>query len=186
MNYYHRYKESGVCEVVCTRCFLTLGNANGLIAIREIESHHICPIQSPKAPAVDAPVEEQAASFPIPIRHPFAFIRAMPTSRMLLIFFLTVLLLYGLPTVIELLAARHFNPWLAIILPGDLVGCACLAILFRMHRAGSYLYLMLTLGESALYASRTLTADSLLWIVDFVPTLVVAGVILRSRLASTA
>ncbi len=61
----------------------------------------------------------------------------------------------------------------------------CLIAVFKMRRAGLFLYLFLTACESGLYAFHIVAASALLWIVDLVPTLVVAGIILRRRLATT-
>ena len=99
---------------------------------------------------------------------------------------LIVSLLYVLPTVIKLLAARHLNPWLAIILPGDLAGCAWLFGVFKMQKTGLILYLLLTACEGCLYVSNTVSADALIWIADVVPTLIVAGIIVfRLQLENT-
>lgn len=78
--------------------------------------------------------------------------------------------------VIKLLAARHLNPWLAIILPGDIAGCAWLFGVFKMQKTGLILYLLLTACEGCLYVSNIVSADALIWIADLVPTLIVAGI----------
>jgi hypothetical protein len=95
-------------------------------------------------------------------------------------------LLYAVPTVLELLAAQRLDPWFGVILPGDIIGCALLVAVFRMHRTGLSLYLLLTACEGSLYAFHIVTANALPWMVDIVPTLAVTAIILRVRLASAA
>jgi hypothetical protein len=90
---------------------------------------------------------------------------------------LIVSLLYVLPSVIELLATRHLNPWLAVILPGDIAGCAWLFGVFKMQRTGLILYLLLTACEGCLYVSNIVSVGALIWITDLVPTLIAAGII---------
>lgn len=99
-----------------------------------------------------------------------------------MLFLLAVLLLYAIPTVFELAATKHFNPWLAVILPGDAIGCACLVIAFRMPKLGLALYLLLTICEAALYRSGIVAARDLIWIVDLIPTLTVGCLIMRVRI----
>jgi hypothetical protein len=55
-----------------------------------------------------------------------------------------------------------------------------------MRRTGLYLYLVLTACEGSLYAFHVVRANALLWMVDIVPTLAVAAIILRVRLSTTA
>jgi hypothetical protein len=43
MNYHYRYDHEGNCEIVCTRCFMTIGQARGLASVRGIEAQHQCP-----------------------------------------------------------------------------------------------------------------------------------------------
>jgi hypothetical protein len=109
----------------------------------------------------------------------------LKTLNISILFLSVVTLLYAVPTIVELLIAQRLNPWLSVILPGDLIGCACLVAVFKMRRAGLVLYLFLTACEASLYAVHIVTANALLWIVDIVPTLVVVAIILRRRLAAT-
>ena len=103
-----------------------------------------------------------------------------------IIFFSVVILLYALPTAVELAAVQHLNPWLAVIFPGDLIGCAWLVAIFKLRRTGWFLYLALTACESCLYVSHFMTANALVWVVDLVPTLAVLGMILYVRVANAA
>ena len=76
-------------------------------------------------------------------------------------------------------ALRTVNPWLAVVLPGDLAGCACLALIFRKMKFAASLYVALTAMEALLYVSHLASMHALLWFADLVPTLVVAANVLR-------
>ena len=39
MDYYYRHLGDGRCEVICTRCFETVGVASGIDAIRDLEEN---------------------------------------------------------------------------------------------------------------------------------------------------
>jgi hypothetical protein len=84
------------------------------------------------------------------------------------------------PTFVELLAAQRLNPWLGVILSGDLIGGMWLIAVFKMRRTGLSLYLLLIACEGSLYEFHILTINALLWIVDIVPTLAVAAIIPRA------
>jgi hypothetical protein len=88
--------------------------------------------------------------------------------------------IYAVPTTLEFFAARHFNPWISTILPGDVTGCLWLAAFFKMRRLGLLLYLVLTASESCLYAFDLVAAGSLVWITDLVPAFFVAVMLSRS------
>jgi uncharacterized membrane protein YgdD (TMEM256/DUF423 family) len=174
MNYHRRYHEDGSCEVICTRCFLTLGLAKQHRAAQEIETQHVCGRTTGKELSrIHANAERLV--FVIPGR-----LRQLNIALLLLI---VGVVLYALPTMVELAAAEHVSPWVATVLFGDFTGCACLAAVFKMRRTGLLFYLLLTGCEGALYASHTLSANALVWLVDLVPTLVVAGKIARLRSA---
>jgi hypothetical protein len=79
---------------------------------------------------------------------------------------------YALPTAVEFIATQHFNPWIASILPGDIVGCLCLAAIFKLRRTAVLLYLTLTVLEALFFQLDLVSAHALIWIVDLVPTLV--------------
>ncbi len=185
MKFYHRYDENGTCEVICTSCFLTLGFAERLADVKEMESRHVCrrrAIHERLAARLPNDHSSGTESRSALNRIPGSLLRPANTSILLLS---VIFLFYALPTILEFLAARHLSPWLAIILPGDLIGCACLIAIFKAYRTGTILYLLLTAGESYLYASHTVAANALLWVVDLVPALCVAAMILRVRPANT-
>lgn len=184
MNYYRRYDENGNCEVICTRCFATVGTANDLSAARKIEALHVCgrntDEDAPKIIAIDRAI---GSSSTLPrVDSLFGAAVKLKAPNTPILFLVVLFFLYVLPTVLELLATKRFNPWLAVILPGDLIGCACLITVFRMPRTGVALYLLLTICEAALYGSKVVAARDLIWIVDLVPTVIVACLIMRTRM----
>ena len=172
LNYYRRYQQDGTCMVICTRCFLTIGIAQGQAAVKDLESRHVC------SRAVQGVVPEALptrASAPVMVRQDelvTSLLQAVARWNPLFIAVILMVLLYALPTVLEYVAVRHFNPWLAVILPGDALGCAALIVFFGMRRTGLVLYLVLTGIEGAFYLTHFLSPPVLLWIVDLVPTLI--------------
>lgn len=186
MNYYRRYDENGNCEVICMRCFATVGIANGLSAARKIEALHVCGRSTdhdlPKVIPIDTGVSGLSRLILNPVERMFGPSGKLKNLNTWMLFLLAVLLLYAIPTVFELAATKHFNPWLAVILPGDAIGCACLVIAFRMPKLGLALYLLLTICEAALYRSGIVAARDLIWIVDLIPTLTVGCLIMRVRI----
>jgi hypothetical protein len=96
---------------------------------------------------------------------------------------LMLLALYLVPTAMEIGASYALNPWLAVILPGDLIGCAVLAGLLRMPRTGILLYVLLTTLEGLSYAVNGAVRPDLCWFADLVPTLLVIGLVVRRKLS---
>jgi hypothetical protein len=100
-----------------------------------------------------------------------------------LLVLLTVVLLYGLPTLAEYSVAHALNPWFSVILPGDLAGCAVMVGILRMPRTGVLTYLLLTSVEGLCCLSGgPLSTNQLVWLADLVPTLLVLTLVLRLRL----
>lgn len=179
MKYYLLYRNNGTCDVICTRCFVKLGVAGQSDALREMEALHVCDrAAAPKHLSSIAPIRGSSNGLldTDQIRRILGSYgeRGVPNLWMALL--LIVSLLYLVPTVIEILAARHLNPWLAVIFPGDIAGCAWLFGALKMQRTALILYLLLTACESCLYLSNMVSDNALIWIVDLVPTLVVAGI----------
>jgi len=185
MKFYYRHDENNSCEVICTRCFAKLGTASDLIAIREMEARHICSRSTHEENSgthlTGVPRRELPTRTCHLIRRFIGYPGEIQWSKMTAVLACIAVLLYGLPTVGEFFAVRHLNPWLAAILPGDLLGCGCLVAIFRMYRAGILLYLGLTAVEGWLYLSHALAKNALPWMVDIVPAFVVASLILRGR-----
>lgn len=91
------------------------------------------------------------------------------------------LITYGLPTVVELVAARDFHLGLVTLLFGDVIGCACLATFLEMPVFGVALYLVLTVVEAWLYYTGALSPGHLAYFADLVPMVVVIRRIARLR-----
>jgi hypothetical protein len=88
-----------------------------------------------------------------------------------------VLVLYALPAVAKLIAVQHVNVWAACIIPGDLAGCICIGTLFKKPRIALLLYLTLTAVEAYLHSAHLLPEAAFVWLVDLIPTLTVAALL---------
>jgi hypothetical protein len=185
MNYYRRDNGDGTCEVICARCFLTLGTV-GPGAARELEALHLCHAVSPHGLTSDPRLnpdradKKNSASASFAAR-PFSFdtpahATFIPFAYVSIIFFA-----YALPTAVEFVATQHFNGWVACILPGDVVGCFCLAAIFKLRRTAVLLYLTLSVLEGLLFQLHLVSAHALVWIVDLVPTMVLLRLAARAR-----
>ncbi|HEV2273924.1 MAG TPA: hypothetical protein VGR96_07145 [Acidobacteriaceae bacterium] len=184
MDYHCRYREDGTCEVICTRCFLTLGVADGLASVREIEASHICAGRSPlPLNGLDSPVFS-ARQGPASAHSACASSRSVgeQSISLLLLYFLSLTgVLYATPTIVEIVLIRHISPWFAGIVLGDALGSALLYGVFKMRRSAILLYLVLTVIESCLYGFQIVSADALPWITDLVPAVVVAYKLTRMQ-----
>jgi len=186
MNYHRRLNENGTCDIICTRCFLTLGTVGGISAAREVEANHRCaalPRDGTSAKVVsiaDFGSSRREAASKSSVVHcghsAYRFIPHIPFVFVSVPFFV-----YILPTIAEFFASRYVNLWFAAILPGDLVGCICLATIFRMRVSGPLLYLALTACEGCMYVFHLVSPSALIWIADLVPTLVIVGLVARGR-----
>lgn len=183
MNYYRWYEKDGTCKVICMRCFLTVGVARGLMDLKRLEALHECSRVTVRNNMLVIPASQrtrrQLLASPLARVRDLVRLTEHQSLRMLAACLGIVLLLYVFPTAIELAASQHLTAWFAIILPGDILGCLCLVVLFRMYRTGIALYLLLTVCESYLYKSNLVPESLLVWLVDAVPTIVVAAVVLR-------
>ncbi|MGC2161231.1 MAG: hypothetical protein WA634_04925 [Silvibacterium sp.] len=179
MKYYHRYGEDGTCKVICTQCFLTLGIADGLAAARDMEAAHVCTREGlPRAVSHKRPGDIG----PCLAANGRTRSEKNKILNLLAVALSMVFLLYALPTVVEIAASRVVNPWVAMILPGDLIGCAWLIAGLKMRRTGMALYLALTFCEGCLYLSRIVPVGLLPWIADIVPTCVAVIIMARARM----
>jgi len=185
MRYYRRYFANGTCVIICTRCFATVGTASGFAVASELEGQHVC---GPRVtPSIRSAVLETHAMFREPEKGSdrlVRFLRGLNGKYVGLLFVVISLLVYGLPNMVEFVAAGHLSPWVVNILFGDLIGCLCL-VLLRMPRTGIILYMALALLEGWLLAAGRVSPGTLAWITDAVPTLVVAGRVAQLR-AGTA
>ncbi len=181
MNFYYRSLPEGRCEIVCTRCFLTVGMGHNADDIRRIENSHTClakgaprPVRC--SPSLGEPDSNAAPGAVLVTRSNFETGRF---RRLALLLIGSALLLYVLPTVLEFVALRRSSHWFSVIVLGDLAGCACLAIFFRRFKAGMLLYCLLTGIEACLCLFHLAQVETLSWMTDLVPTLVVTVMLLR-------
>lgn len=191
MDFYYRSLSEGRCEIVCTRCFLTLGAAQAIEEIRRIERLHQCaatriPAQAvvstrtlskdpePRNPATWGAISRGTADRPV-----------RPAVRNALRLSAAAFAFYFLPTAFEFVAMHHWNPWISSLLLGDLAGCAFLCVVLRKVKAGICLYCLLTVFEAGACWLRIMPLSVLPWFTDLVPTLVVSAGILRSSARGT-
>lgn len=183
MEYFRRYDPDGSCVVICLRCFATIGTAGNVSAALTLENVHECvrhPVAAQKQTSTGSLSGVERSSRDLSSR----FLRSAAGLRMPYtpLFFVAIfLLLYAFPTVVELAAARYAVPSIGIVLFGDLVGCACLATIFRTPVVAGALYLLLTICELWLHSSGAVQRAFLPWILDLVPTLMVVGKIAWMR-----
>lgn len=187
MHFYYRNLKDGRCEVICTRCFLTIGIASGIEAIRGLEDIHHCSKQemplftghsSPTAHHRGVPITSRLTRGNVPEHNAS---HARTTLRLIAVTFL----FYVLPTVLEFEALRVWNPWIAIVLPGDLLGCVCLIAVFRKVKTGMAVYSLLTAMEGCLYSFHMTPLRAIPWIADLIPALMISGIMLRSPIRTT-
>lgn len=181
LDFVHRFNEDGSCETICTRCFTTAGRARDLKRIQWLERVHDCRTHPPPDLHSGLPNQGQKQSelagnhrkeqrWRIPGR--------LESTRILLFLFSLVLCSYLLPSVIELQMIKRVGVWLSCIVFGDLVGCSLLSFVLGLRKTGAGLYLCLTGSEIWLYVTGVVAKPLLPWLVDVVPTLAIAGLVL--------
>ena len=182
MDYHHRYNEDGSYEIICTRCFLTVGLAGGHAAARKLEALHICPRANSANAAPGFPDNHPDLIPRVLSSQPSRSLRLVATAKethFALLFLTVIFVFYALPTALEFIATPYLGPWVGIIFCGDFCGCVCLATVFKLRRTSVILYTILTICEGFLYAGHLLPASALLWITDAIPTMVVVAKIVR-------
>ncbi|MES2220948.1 MAG: hypothetical protein V4587_08290 [Acidobacteriota bacterium] len=177
MEYFRRYNPDGSCVVICLRCFATIGTAGNVSAALTLESVHECvrdgaADQHPASMRIVGGVEDLRGNLSSTFLRSAARLR-MPYTP--LFFLAVVVLLYAFPTLVEFAAERCAVPAVGIVLFGDVMGCACLATILRQPVVAGALYVALTCCELWLHSSGAIRSVFLPWILDLVPTLVVAG-----------
>ncbi|HEY1806964.1 MAG TPA: hypothetical protein VGG42_00315 [Acidobacteriaceae bacterium] len=177
IHFYRRYDPDGRCKVICMRCFQTLGTAWDRHSVEEMESAHMCAFWMEGAPPANARPRRRGTAAAVPLLRE---VLQMHTWALLL---LMLVVLYLVPTVMEIGASYALNPWLAVIVPGDLIGCAVLVGLLRMPRTGVLLYVLLTTLEGLSYAVNGAVRPDLCWFTDLVPTVLVVSLVLRRKLS---
>ena len=187
LNYHRRYCEDGSCQVICTGCFATVGVAFNNIEARALEQQHTCAARTdadiqPHLCVCGAAACRKRTSTEELIQR---FLDVSPRHRMYppLAILSAVAFLYALPTAVELVASQFLNVWLSCIVPGNLAGCICIGAIFRMPRTAIVLYLTLAILEGYLLLSHLLSHAAVLWVVDLVPTLTVAALVIYTSRA---
>ena len=182
MDYHHRYNDDGSYEIICTRCFLTVGLAGEDVAGRKLEAQHNCPRANFASAAPRLSGNHPRSIRPALSRPPtrgLMFVARAKETRFTLLAVAAIFVFYALPTGLEFMATPYLGPWAGNIFLGDLCGCICLATVFRLRRTSVILYVVLTTCEGVLFAGRLLSASSLLWITDVVPTIFVVAKVVR-------
>jgi hypothetical protein len=176
MNFYYRSLQEGRCEIVCTRCFRTVGAAGDIDEMRRLEDCHACAVRREAVP-IPLPADSRhlIPATPRMISKPKA-----PPGPNYLLLSIAAVFLYIVPTLFEFTVLRNWNPWIAVVIPGDIAGCFCLAVVFRKVRIGIALYCVMTMIEAGLYWLNVMPPGILPWVTNLVPTLVVFGIIWRS------
>ncbi|HEX3986344.1 MAG TPA: hypothetical protein VHX13_07005 [Acidobacteriaceae bacterium] len=175
IHFYRRYDTDGRCKVICMQCFQTLGTAWDRHSVEAMEAAHICAFWTEGAPATDP---RSGAHSPLAQAPLVRKLLQMPAGLLAL---LTVLVAYAVPTALELAARHTLSPWLAVILPGDLIGCAVLARVLHRPRTAVLLYLLLTTMEGLSYVGGVARGRQLIWFADLVPTLLVLALMVRMK-----
>jgi hypothetical protein len=80
---------------------------------------------------------------------------------------------YLLPTVVEWLLLQKANPWIALVVFGDLIGCAFLSLGLNLKRTAVLIYLFATTVEATLYAFHIVSIGWLIWITNLLPTMMI-------------
>lgn len=177
MHYYYRFFPDGSCDIICTRCFLKIGKGQESGAARMQADQHICQVGRGAARVASAAVEQQTMERVSRRARGFEVL-SLPVPYMVL---LAVLLFYVLPTLLEIAVLQHASLWAFGILFGDLSGCIGIFVALKKKKLAVVLYLALTAVECWLYSAQILSAHSLVWLMDAVPTAIMAGAILRPR-----
>lgn len=183
MNYHHRYSADDTYEVICTRCFSTVGVVKGSAAAKEIESRHMCAAEvsqarfsgmvSPDSSSVGAAVSKQNWQKRI-----LEFSARLEEWHITLLLLSVALVFYFLPSTLESLVIRYWGVWWTCIVLGDLLGCFGMAAIWGLRRISIALYLLLTSFEGYLYTTHLASAGALIWITDLVPTVVILSMIM--------
>ncbi|MGA2538164.1 MAG: hypothetical protein ABSF53_19290 [Terracidiphilus sp.] len=175
MEYHYRFFADGSCDIICTRCFLKIGKGQELSAAREQAALHVCQAGVVQGGGFSA---RQSTDHAVRRWLRKLDIQALPAPLFLLI---AVTVFYVLPTLLEFAILRHANLWLASILVGDLSGCIGIFVILEKRKLAVLLYLALTALEFWLYSTHIVSAVTLVYLMDLVPTVVMAGAVLRPR-----
>lgn len=181
LRFYHRYNEDGSCKVICMDCYATLGTASDRDEVAQLEAVHTCREWKRAAERIAGetatiPLREEGTADSWTLSGPE---RVLARLHPALLAGLVALLLYALPTALEIAARSHVNTWLAVIVPGDVAGCVVLGWLAKMPRTAIALYLLLTACEGCWHLARVTHGVAMAWFVDLIPAIVVMCVMVR-------
>lgn len=187
MNFYYRPLPDGRREIVCTRCFLTIGAAVETEEIRRLEENHRCaatriPATGPLAALAAVPKRRSQGRIAFAMDSIGWVRNGMRTRggvRSVLFVVAAAVFLYIVPNQLEFLALRHWNPYISSVLPGDVAGCVFLCVVLRRVKVGVALYCVLTAFEAGALGLHVMPVGVLPWFTDLVPTLVVGVMVLR-------
>jgi hypothetical protein len=174
-HHYYRFLADGSCDIICTRCFLKIGKGQTPDAAREQADSHICQVASCPGDFVNAPATEETGDAVREMLPNFGILR-LPTPYLLLLAFV---LFYAIPTVLEMAILRHPSLWAVDILIGDLSGCIGIFVVLKKKKLAVLLYLALTAIEFWLYSTQVISAHLLVYLMDLVPSVIMAVAILR-------
>lgn len=135
----------------------------------------------PQTPPESDSSEVAASGFCRKVRHLAEVVLEFDQRYAISLIVFAALIIYGLPTIVEFMAARDLHLGLAVLIFGDLIGCACLATFLAMPVFGVALYLVLTVAEACLYFTHVLSPGHLALFTDLVPMAVVIMRIARLR-----
>jgi hypothetical protein len=176
MDYHYRFLANEQCEILCTRCFLKIGEGATPGQARAQAEKHLCPFApGPRLPLRPSIYEQTEA-----VRARFLMREAFRIPAPILILF-AVSACYGLPTVMEWAILRYANLWMGAVFMGDLCGCIAIFVVLKRRRLAVTLYLALTAAEWWLCAAQVVSTQALVLLMDAVPTAILATAILRPR-----
>ena len=170
LRFYRRYYEDGSCKVICMDCYDTLGTGENRHDVARMEARHVCSHALLPADAAKKNLRAYLLAGVDRVRDAEQWMARLHPA---LLAILLIVVLYGIPTILEILARQEVNTWVAVILPGNILGCMVLIAILRMPRTGLGIYLALAACECWLHVTHIMRGVTMAWIVDLVPTLVV-------------
>jgi hypothetical protein len=103
-------------------------------------------------------------------------------TRAVTVAFVCMALFWAFPTVIEILLVPAVGSFFAVIILGDLLGCAVLAAWDRITGIG--LYVALTILELVVWRAGVVRPAALAWFTDLVPAVVVSVLAVRRSISA--
>jgi hypothetical protein len=184
MSYYQTKNASKTYKIICTRCFQSLGIASDPSSAKIMESNHVCS-STPEQP-ISTLLDTRSTLLAEYVPDSTSMLRQItetigpPDSRYCVTtIFVTFILFYILPGLTELVALRYVNPWIALVLFGDAVGCFYIYRVLKMQKMAFVLYLVLTLGEAIFYSTHLVSSQLLLWLVNAIPAAFISMIVAR-------